>query len=139
MANSFKTSGGQGIAFFLAIFLITNVNAQDSRVDLLIQNARIVDGTGSPWFRSDIAIDEGRIVDIGMGLAIEARQTIDAAGRVIAPGFIDVHTHVESSESRGGLQNFPRADNYLLDERNHDRNRQLWRLRNRYRGLEKQT
>ena len=92
-----------------------NVFAQGDQVDLLIQNARVVDGTGSPWFRSDVAINNGRIVDIGVDLNIDATQTIDAAGRVVAPGFIDVHTHVESSESREGLQRLPRADNYLLD------------------------
>ncbi len=92
-----------------------NVFAQGNQVDLLIQNARVVDGTGSPWFRSDVAINNGRIVDIGVDLNIDANQTIDAAGRVVAPGFIDVHTHVESSDSREGLQRLPRADNYLLD------------------------
>ena len=92
-----------------------NVFAQSGQVDLLIQNARVIDGTGSPWFRSDVAISNGHIVDIGVDLNIDANQTIDAAGRVVAPGFIDVHTHVESSDSREGLQRLPRADNYLLD------------------------
>jgi N-acyl-D-amino-acid deacylase len=96
-------------------FAFVNVFAQGNQVDLLIQNARVVDGTGSPWFRSDVAISNGRIVDIGANLSIDARQTIDAGGRVLAPGFIDVHTHVESSGSRDGLQKLPRADNYLLD------------------------
>jgi len=96
-------------------FAFANVFAQGNQVDLLIQNARVVDGTGSPWFRSDVAISNGRIVDIGADLDIDASQTIDAGGRVLAPGFIDVHTHVESSGSRDGLQRLPRADNYLLD------------------------
>ncbi|VUX55908.1 D-aminoacylase domain protein [uncultured Woeseiaceae bacterium] len=103
----------------LALSILTlaaaNVVAQGNQVDLLIQNARIIDGTGSPWFRSDVAINDGRIVDVGVDLNIDASQTIDAAGRVVAPGFIDVHTHVESSDSRDGLQRLPRADNYLLD------------------------
>ena len=55
-----------------------NVVAQGNQVDLLIQNARIIDGTGSPWFRSDVAINDGRIVDVGVDLNIEASQTIDA-------------------------------------------------------------
>ncbi len=103
----------------LALSILTlaaaNVVAQGNQVDLLIQNARIIDGTGSPWFRSDVAINDGRIVDVGVDLKFDASQTIDAAGRVVAPGFIDVHTHVESSDSRDGLQRLPRADNYLLD------------------------
>lgn len=86
-----------------------------AEVDLLIQNARVVDGTGNPWFVSDVAIDDGRIVAVEKSLDIDATETIDARNRVLAPGFIDVHTHVESSGSREGLQNLPGADNYLLD------------------------
>jgi N-acyl-D-amino-acid deacylase len=96
-------------------FALANTLADAAPVDLLVRNARVVDGTGSPWFRSDIAIDDGKIVGIGVNLDIDARQTIDAAGRIVAPGFIDVHTHVEASETREGLQKLPRADNYLLD------------------------
>ena len=103
------------VTLFILTLVIADVYAQGTQVDLLIRNARVVDGTGSPWFRSDVAIDNGRIVDMGVALNIDARQTIDAAGRILAPGFIDVHTHVESSDSRDGLQRLPRADNYLLD------------------------
>lgn len=103
------------VALFILTLVFTNIYAQETQVDLLIQNARVVDGTGSPWFRSDVAIDNGRIVNMGVALKIDARQTIDAAGRIVAPGFIDVHTHVESSDSRDGLQRLPRADNYVLD------------------------
>ena len=99
----------------IGTFAFANILAQDAPIDLLIRNARVVDGTGSPWFRSDVAINNGRIVDIGVGLNLAAHQTVDAAGRVLAPGFIDVHTHVESSDSREGLQRLPRADNYVLD------------------------
>lgn len=83
--------------------------------DLIIRDARIVDGTGSPWTRGDVAIQDGRILAMGPSLDIEATEIIDADGRVLAPGFIDVHTHVESSDSRDGLEGIPRADNFLLD------------------------
>lgn len=83
--------------------------------DLLIRNARVVDGTGSPWFRSDVAIRDGRILRLGVRLDMTAVRVIDAGSRILAPGFIDVHTHVESSGSREGLANLPGADNYLLD------------------------
>lgn len=99
----------------LAAWLGSVPVAQAADVDLLIQNARVVDGTGSPWFVSDIAVDDGRIVDLGAHLDVDATRVIDAKGRVVAPGFIDVHTHVESSERREGLANIPRADNFLLD------------------------
>lgn len=105
----------RALVFVIATFIFANLPAQETIVDLLIQNARVVDGTGSPWFRSDVAIRNGRIVDMGTNLKLDARDTIDAAGRVLAPGFIDVHTHVESSDRRDGLQRLPRADNYVLD------------------------
>jgi N-acyl-D-amino-acid deacylase len=103
------------IIFVIAVLAFANALAQGTPIDLLIRNARVVDGTGSPWFRSDVAINDGRIVEIGVALNRDARQTIDAGGRVLAPGFIDVHTHVESSDTREGLQRLPRADNYVLD------------------------
>ena len=103
------------LVLLLLALVVPEGFAQGIQVDLLIRNARVIDGTGSPWFRSDIAIDAGRIVGVGVALDVDARQSIDAAGRAVAPGFIDVHTHVESSDSRDGLQRLPRADNYLLD------------------------
>lgn len=62
--------------------------------DLLIRGGRIVDGTGSPWVRADVAITGDRIVSIGRA-PVRARRTIDAAGKVIAPGFVDMHAHSE--------------------------------------------
>jgi N-acyl-D-amino-acid deacylase len=76
--------------------------------DLLITNARIVDGSGNPWFRADVAVKDGRIARIGRISAAEARQTIDARNQILAPGFIDVHTHVESIYSLPAAENFIR-------------------------------
>jgi N-acyl-D-amino-acid deacylase len=61
--------------------------------DLIIVNGTVVDGTGAPGFVADVAISDDRIVAIGSNLPLEAARRIDAAGRVVAPGFIDVHTH----------------------------------------------
>jgi len=97
------------------ILMAACAQATAAGVELLIQGARVVDGTGSPWFLSDVAISDGRIVAMAPNLDIAAERVIDARGRVLAPGFIDVHTHVESSDSREGLAKLPRADNYLLD------------------------
>lgn len=65
--------------------------------DLLISNANIVDGTGAPAFKGDIAIDEGKIVAItGAGKGPEdAKKIIDAAGDLVTPGFVDIHTHYD--------------------------------------------
>jgi N-acyl-D-amino-acid deacylase len=76
--------------------------------DLVITNARIVDGSGNPWFRADIAIKDGRIARIGRVSPSGAAQTIDAKGQIVAPGFIDVHTHVESIYSQPTAENFVR-------------------------------
>ena len=64
--------------------------AQQDSYDLLIRNGRIIDGTGSPWYSGSIAVRDGRIVEIGSRISGPARQTIDAAGQVVAPGFIDM-------------------------------------------------
>ncbi len=98
-----------------AILIVACAPSAASGVDLLIKDARIVDGTGSPWFRSDVAVSDGRIVAMASKLDIEAGRIIDAADRVLAPGFIDVHTHVETRNGREGLAKLPRADNFLLD------------------------
>ncbi|MGN6391712.1 MAG: N-acyl-D-amino-acid deacylase family protein [Gemmatimonadales bacterium] len=58
--------------------------------DLVIRNGRIIDGTGSPWYAGDVGIRAGRIVAIGRLDSVPARRTVDAAGMVVAPGFIDM-------------------------------------------------
>ncbi len=78
--------------------------------DVLIRNARVIDGGGNAWYRADVAVKDGRIASIGRLTNATATRTIDAGERVLAPGFIDVHTHVE-----GNIDRNPRAGNFLLD------------------------
>ncbi|MGH9966589.1 MAG: N-acyl-D-amino-acid deacylase family protein [Pyrinomonadaceae bacterium] len=78
------------------------------RYDLAVTNARIVDGSGNPWFRADVGVKDGRIARIGRIDPGEAAKTIDAKGQILAPGFIDVHTHVESIYSLPAAENFIR-------------------------------
>src|SRR5437016_6998804 len=61
--------------------------------DLLITGGRIVDGSGNPWFRADIGIEGDRIRAMGRFARAEARQQVDAADKVVAPGFVDAHVH----------------------------------------------
>ena len=62
-------------------------------IDLKIIRGQIADGSGSPLYRADIGIDGGAIVEIGDLSEVESRETIDALGKIVAPGFIDMHTH----------------------------------------------
>jgi len=62
-------------------------------VDILIQNGQIVDGTGNTWFYGDVAILDGRICDIGYLGDVSAREVIGVGGKVVCPGFIDIHAH----------------------------------------------
>lgn len=90
--------------FFIASFICPAAD-----YDLLIRNARVVDGAGNPWFRADVGIKGSAIAAVGH-LSNSATRVVDARERVVAPGFIDVHTHIE-----GGIERHPRADNFLLD------------------------
>jgi N-acyl-D-amino-acid deacylase len=80
----------------------------DDRYDLVITNARIIDGTGNPWFRGSIAIKNGRIAKVGFFDTSRTLATIDAKNQIVAPGFIDVHTHVEDIYDNPAAENFIR-------------------------------
>jgi N-acyl-D-aspartate/D-glutamate deacylase len=62
--------------------------------DLVISGGTVVDGTGSPPYSADVAVQDGRIVEIGQ-ISGEARGRIDADGALVAPGWVDVHTHYD--------------------------------------------
>lgn len=79
-----------------------------SEVDLLIRGGRIVDGSGKAPFRGDVGIIDGRIAAVGDLSATKGRTVIEAAGKIVAPGFIDVHSHAER-----GLLRFPDCQNKL--------------------------
>jgi N-acyl-D-amino-acid deacylase len=64
--------------------------------DILIENGRILDGSGNPWFKGDIAIEDGKIAQIGVLNDQKARERIDAKGLIVAPGFIDIHNHSDA-------------------------------------------
>lgn len=91
--------------FFLPILAIAQIN-----YDIIIRNGKIIDGTGNSWYYADIAVNNGKIVLIQKNISGAAKKIIDAKGLIVAPGFIDVHGHIE-----GGLFERPTADNYIYD------------------------
>jgi N-acyl-D-amino-acid deacylase len=76
--------------------------------DMIILGGRVMDGTGNPWFKADVAVKDGRIAAIGRISTSRAARVIEAKDMIVAPGFIDVHTHIE-----GGIQDLPAAENFL--------------------------
>lgn len=94
------------ILFFL--LLPFSVTAQDC--DILIINGKIIDGTGNSWYYGDVAVNNGKIIITGRGLNVTSKKTIDAKGLIVAPGFIDVHTHLEDDEAKD-----PKATSFILD------------------------
>lgn len=78
--------------------------------DVLIKNGKIIDGTGNSWFYGDIAVKDGKIIAIGKLTNWKASRVIDASGLIVAPGFIDVHTHIEDDEAKN-----PYATNFIYD------------------------
>jgi len=64
--------------------------------DLVVKNGMVVDGTRAPRFRGDIGVKNGRIAKIGRIRSHEGAKVVDASGLVVAPGFIDLHTHYDA-------------------------------------------
>ena len=66
-------------------------------MDIVLANGKILDGCGNPWFRGDMAIQDGRIARVAPAGTLRGRETMDVGGRFVAPGFIDIHTHSDLS------------------------------------------
>ena len=98
------------LAFILFLALSVQAQLPSQAADILIKNAKILDGTGNSWFYGDIAIGGGKIIQIGKLSNWNAKKVIDATGLVAAPGFIDVHTHIEGDEVKN-----PEATNFIYD------------------------
>jgi dihydroorotase/N-acyl-D-amino-acid deacylase len=82
--------------------------AAPPRYDLILRGGRVVDGTGNPWYQADVAVLGDRIAAISTHVGGSAIREIRADGLVVAPGFVDLHTH-----ARRGIFENPGADNYV--------------------------
>lgn len=80
------------LVFLLCWLALGTATAADS-YDLVIRNGRLVDGTGNPWFHGDVAVRGDRMIAVGRIPNATAKREIDAKGLVVAPGFIDMHSH----------------------------------------------
>ncbi|MDE3006610.1 MAG: D-aminoacylase [Gemmatimonadota bacterium] len=89
--------------------LALNLSACQSEFDLVLEGGMVLDGTGAPGVLIDVGVLDGRIAEVGDLSGRSADDRIDAAGHVVAPGFIDPHTH-----SRGTIFDIPTADNFIL-------------------------
>ena len=96
-----RLSAATRIPIVIASLLLTSLAlAQTPSFDLVITNGHIIDGTGSPWYSGDVGIRDGKIAAIGNLSAAPRKRTIDAAGKVVAPGFIDMLGQSELNHSR---------------------------------------
>ena len=104
------------LAFVFVVALVV-LRAQEPQFDLIIRNARIVDGTGSPWFRGEIAIRGDQIAAIARRIDAPASRIIDAADQIVAPGFVDIHVHALGGAGLPPdvfpIVEVPTADNYV--------------------------
>ncbi len=94
----------------ILIYFLLPVVAFSQQYDIIIRNGKIIDGTGNSWYYGDVAVKDGKIISIGKLQSATAIKTIDAKGLIVAPGFIDVHAHIEN-----GVFERPTADNYIYD------------------------
>lgn len=95
---------------FLFLLFLPLFSLAQQPCDILIINGKIIDGTGNNWYYGSVAIKDGKIIGIGRNISFTAQKTIDAKGLVVAPGFIDVHTHLEGDEVKD-----PEAKNFIYD------------------------
>lgn len=95
---------------FVLLFLLPAFSFSQTNYDIIIRNGKIIDGTGNSWYYADVAVNNGKIVLIQKNISGNAKRTIEAKGLIVAPGFIDVHGHIE-----GGVFERPTADNYIYD------------------------
>lgn len=88
---------------FCLISLAPGGPPETAPYDVLIRHGKIVDGSGNPWYHGDLAVRGGKIVAVGKVPDAKSKRTIDARGLIVAPGFIDIHSHSDFTLLEDGL------------------------------------
>src|SRR6187402_2988165 len=116
------------------------VRSQAAAYDLIIRGGQVIDGTGNPWFYADVAVKDGHIVAVGSLGAAKATRVIDATGKVVTPGFIDMHSHADGGLASMELRHSPNmvAQGITLSVVNQDGRSPRWPLRDQKALYEKQ-
>jgi len=99
----------RSLLFSIGLFSISFLAGAQS-FDLVIKNGKIIDGSGNSWYYGDVGVSQGKITFVGKKENYDSKRIVDAKGLIVAPGFIDVHAHVE-----GGEVTTPTADNFIHD------------------------
>lgn len=98
-----------GVVIIIGLFFVINsCQIFTPGLDIVIKNGQIIDGTGNPGYRADLGIKDGKIVEIGNLEDMKSKRIIDATGMIVAPGFIDIHTHTERK-----ILKIPSVENYI--------------------------
>lgn len=136
--------------FLLGTLIGTSISpsaghAQLPEYDLVLEGGQILDGTGNPWFKGDVAVKDGLIVKVGSLGAYEAQRVLDVSGMTVVPGFIDLHSHGgDIGRGNDGLQDsdprYRAAPNLVAQGvttlvANHD-GRSPWPIRDQWQALD---
>jgi N-acyl-D-amino-acid deacylase len=115
-------------------------SAQSPAYDLLLRGGHVIDGTGNPWFAADVAVKDGRIAAIGALPKATGARVIDATGKIVTPGFIDLHSHADGGLASLELRHAPNlvAQGITLVVVNQDGRSPRWPIRNQRALYEKQ-
>ena len=105
-----RSRAGWTLAFvWMQVCLHTAIpHGQAATYDLVLKGGTVVDGIGTPAYRADVGVNSGRIRAVGDLSGVDADTVLDVEGKIVAPGFIDVHTHAENIVERPAAENFVR-------------------------------